>query len=135
MKKMMISLACFLIATHAMGAANSANVMICQEELYIADAGYMAEISADQSTLQIQTQTIAGPITVANLVCGDEEAPELGTADVPSTIYCYEPHIADAGYAAVIVKGGFSGTTMVQLSEVSFMGSQAVATLLCKASK
>jgi hypothetical protein len=44
---------------------------------------------------------------------------------------CSEPHIADAGYSAVLQSGGFAGMTTLKLGEVSFFGTTVIESLIC----
>ena len=128
MKKMIMMGAVLLLA----GVAQADDEMKCRDVNAGPDHGYYIRISGDLTSAQVSEQTFAGPRILANLVCSPQESRIQHPDQMVTIARCREPETADAGYSVVVRSGGFTGITMATLSEVTFFGTEQVASLLCR---
>lgn len=96
--------------------------------------GYVVKLNGP-SEGRVETATVIqfsslSQDVVAELACGEPEG-EVHP-DAIFTTRCVEPELADGGYSVVREVGGFAGFNHVKLYEVTFAGSNLLATLPCR---
>lgn len=107
--------------------------IICQDQNGGPDHGFSIRFSKNLTAALVESQSIAGPRIVAELVCQRPHNHGPARPDqIISLAHCSEPELRDAGYTVVLQTGGLVGTLRAFLSEVTFAGSDPVATLRCR---
>lgn len=101
----------------------------CKDTKAGPDHGYYANFNASMQYVDISMQSIAGPQKLAELNCSYTAIPEGQAADGKPYLRCTEPKLRDAGYSLTLARS--DGKLVAKLFQVSFAGSENIATLVC----
>ena len=126
MKKMIVGTLIALTCVTSMSQA-----MNCKENGTGIDNGYNVYVSKDGKRAVVEEISIAGPKTLATLVCARSNVKAPCCDQEYVSLSCYEPNLKDIGYSFVVKQGGFAGLTTGTLSEISLVGSKQVAATTC----